>query len=59
MKNLNECSCIEENQLRQHHGVVCTTCNPNRIEQLFVPSSITAYRVWKYDHQNAFLKSSQ
>ena len=59
MNNLNECSCIEENQLRQHHGVVCTTCNPNRIEQLFVPESITAYRVWKYDHQNAFLKSSQ
>ena len=58
MNNLNECTCITVNRLRQHHGVVCTTCNPNRIEHLIVPQAITAYRVWRYDHQNAFHKST-
>ena len=58
MNNLNDCTCITVNRLRQHHGVVCTTCNPNRIEHLIVPQAVTAYRVWRYDHQNAFHKST-
>ena len=59
MRNINKCSCVTVNRLRQHHGVVCTTCNPNKIEKLVVPSSITAYRVWKFSHQNAFQKPTQ
>ena len=54
MNNINECRCITVHNLRQHHGVVCTTCNPNRIEKLVVPGTVTGYRVWKFDHQHGF-----
>ena len=42
------------NNLRNHHGVVCTTCNTNTIEPLLVPNEITAYRVWKFNHRDGF-----
>ena len=57
MNNLNECTCITVNRLRQHHGVVCTTCNPNKIETLLIPNAITAYRIWRFDIQNGFKSS--
>jgi len=58
MNNINECSCVTVHNLRQHHGVVCTTCNPNRIEKLLVPGTVTGYRVWKFDQQHGFRTSN-
>ena len=53
MRNVNDCKC-SMNNLRNHHGVVCTTCNTNTIEPLLVPNEITAYRVWKFNHRDGF-----
>ncbi len=53
MRNVNECNC-SMNNLRNHHGVVCTTCNSNKIEPLLVPNEIKAYRVWKFNHKDGF-----
>ena len=53
MRNVNDCKCLRNN-LRNHHGVVCTTCNNKTIEPLLVPNEITAYRVWKFNHRDGF-----
>ena len=48
--NLNPCNCNDVNaNKRNHHGVVCTRCNPSNIEPLFVPSEIYAYRTWRFN----------
>ena len=50
MNNVNNCKCNDFNsQKRNHHGVVCTLCNPSVIETLLVPNEITAYRTWLFD----------
>ena len=43
MENVNKCECLENN-LRTHHGIVCTKCNPESIDPFIVPESIKAYR---------------
>ena len=53
MRNVNDCKC-SMNNLRNHHGVVCSSCNANTIEPLLVPNEITAYRVWKFNHRDGF-----
>ena len=53
MQNVRECQCIQNN-LRNHHGVVCTSCNPELIDPFIVPESIKAYRVWRFTIQNGF-----
>ena len=58
MNNLNFCKCADNKSYRRnYHGVVCTRCNPSRIEPLLVPNSVTAYRIWKFNHQKAFKQS--
>ena len=39
MDNVKKCQCLEHN-LRNHHGIVCSRCNRERIEPLFVPEEI-------------------
>ena len=53
MENVNKCQCLENN-LRTHHGIVCTKCNPESIDPFIVPESIKAYRVCRFTIQNAF-----
>ena len=53
MENVNKCQCLENN-LRTHHGIVCTKCNPESIDPFIVPESIKAYRVWRFTIQNGF-----
>ena len=36
MENVNKCQCLENN-LRTHHGIVCTSCNPESIDPFIVP----------------------
>lgn len=58
MNNISRCNCnlknLQKFNIRHHHGIICTVCNPNKIEPLLVPSSITAYRVWHFSHENGF-----
>tara|TARA_B100000575_G_scaffold205923_1_gene167317 strand:+ start:322 stop:1689 length:1368 start_codon:yes stop_codon:yes gene_type:complete len=50
MFNLNFCNCDDANaNKRNHHGVVCTRCNPSNIETLLIPNEINAYRTWGFD----------
>ena len=43
MLNLNSCNCNDANaNKRNHHGVVCTRCNPSNIETLLIPNEINA-----------------
>ena len=59
MLNLNSCNCNDINaRKRQHHGVVCTRCNPSNIEPLFVPSEINAYRTWRFHVESGLLPLS-
>ena len=44
MDNVKKCQCLEHN-LRNHHGIVCSRCNRERIEPLIVPESLKAYRL--------------
>jgi len=59
MNNLIQCSCEQNEKLkkRDHHGIVCTTCNPNIVEPLLVPDYINAYRVWNYSHDFGFINT--
>ena len=38
MENVNKCQCLENN-LRTHHGIVCTKCNPESIDPFIVPET--------------------
>ena len=50
MINVNYCRCNDVNsRKRNHHGVICTLCNPSFIEPLLIPNEITAYRTWSFD----------
>ena len=50
MINVNYCRCNDVNSgKRNHHGVICTLCNPSFIEPLLIPNEITAYRTWSFD----------
>ena len=50
MINVNYCRCNDINsRKRNHHGVICTLCNPSFIEPLLIPNEITAYRTWSFD----------
>ena len=53
MDNVKKCQCLEHN-LRNHHGIVCSRCNRDRIEPLIVPESLKAYRIWRFTIQNGF-----
>ena len=53
MENVNKCECLENN-LRTHHGIVCTICNPEPIDPFIVPESIKAYRVWRLPSKMVF-----
>ena len=53
MDNVKKCQCLEHN-LRNHHGIVCSRCNRERIEPLIVPESLKAYRIWRFTIQNGF-----
>ena len=53
MDNVKKCQCLENN-LRNHHGIVCSRCNRERIEPLIVPESLEAYRIWRFTIQNGF-----
>ena len=55
MFNVNFCHCSDQNsRKRNHHGVLCTTCNPALIEPLFVPEEIKAYRTWNFSVESGF-----
>lgn len=61
MQNIVQCRCRLINDkkynIRNHHGIVCTSCNPNRIDPLLVPNTIPAYRIWNYSHEYGFVSS--
>ena len=55
MSNVNFCSCNDiYTRKRNHHGVICTTCNPHKIESLLVPNEIKAFKTWNFDMQLGF-----
>ncbi len=55
MSNVNFCYCNDVyTRKRNHHGVICTTCNPQKIESLLVPNEIKAYKTWNFDIQLGF-----
>ena len=55
MSNVNYCSCNDiYTRKRNHHGVVCTRCNPQNIESLLVPNEIKAYKTWNFDFETGF-----
>ena len=55
MSNVNFCSCNDiYTRKRNHHGVVCTRCNPQNIESLLVPNEIKAYKTWNFDFEIGF-----
>ena len=53
MSNLSSCTCITKTK-RHHHGVVCASCNNQKINPLLVIGDITAYRVWKFNPVQGF-----
>ena len=55
MENVNKCECLENN-LRTHHGIVCTKCNPESIDPFIVLESIKAQRVWRLLYKTAFMQ---
>ena len=49
MENVNKCQCLENN-LRTHHGIVCTKCNPESIDPFIAPGRIKeALNAYKAD----------
>ena len=56
MLNVNFCNCNDENFLpRNHHGIVCTKCNPALIQPLLVAEEIKAYRTWHFNIESGFV----
>ena len=56
MINVNYCRCNDVNSgKRNHHGVICTLCNPSFIEPLLIPNEITAYRTWSFDVETGLI----
>ena len=53
MDNVKKCQCLEHN-LRNHHGIVCSRCNRERIDPLIVLESLKAFRIWRFTIQNGF-----
>ena len=55
VSNVNFCYCNDiYTRKRNHHGVVCTMCNPQNIESLLVPNEIKAYKTWNFDFETGF-----
>ena len=56
MLNVNFCNCNDENfRPRNHHGIVCTKCNPALIQPLLVAEEIKAYRTWHFNIESGFV----
>ena len=56
MINVNYCRCNDVNSgKRNHHGVICTLCNPSFIEPLLIPNEIAAYRTWSFDVETGLI----
>ena len=59
MNNVNYCRCNDLHVLkRNHHGIVCTKCNPELIQPLLVPQEIKAYRTWNFNVESGFVARS-
>ena len=59
MNNVNYCRCNDVHLLkRNHHGIVCTKCNPELIQPLLVPQEIKAYRTWNFNVESGFVARS-
>ena len=56
MLNVNFCNCNDENfRSRNHHGIVCTKCNPALIQPLLVAEEIKAYKTWHFNVELGFV----